>query len=174
MTNCEDNHNNYLYTYCPECGIKLDKDNNLLDFINNDYNIYRTTPFLYIRNLDINIKNLFNKDLYLTRKNNEYIFVYIEYFVELYGIAEKDLKTLYSNDEDLMDFGKLNENHQVHNLTYSEDIFKQLIFKIKYPELSDIEYKLYPEIEEIFIKLHNNDLEIDVSVINDMIKKYNK
>lgn len=53
MTNCKDNHNNYLYTYCPECGIKLDKDKNLLEYINK-YGSY--SPFTYIKYLHINIK----------------------------------------------------------------------------------------------------------------------
>lgn len=170
MTDCEDNHNNYLYTYCPECGIKLDKDKNLLEYINK---YVSCSPFTYIKYLDIHIKNMFNKDLYLVIINNKYKYVYIEYFVELYNISKEDLIKMHDGG-DIHDFGKLNDNHEVHNFTFPEKIFKKLLFKIKYPELSKIEHELYSSIENIIIALNNNNVKINESVISDMIKRYNK
>lgn len=170
MTNCKDNHNNYLYTYCPECGIKLDKENNLLEYINKNMT---GSPFSYMINLDKNIKNMFNKDLYLVIINNKYKYVYIEYFVELYNIQKEDLIKMHDSG-DIHDFGKLNDNHEVHNFTFPEQIFKKLLLKIKYPELSKTEHELYSSIEYIFNLLNNENFKINELLINDMIKKYNK
>lgn len=116
---------------------------------------------------------MFNKDLYLVIINDKYKYVYIEYFVELYNIPKEDLIKMHDGG-DIHDFGKLNDNHEVHNFTFPEQIFKKLLLKIKYPELSNTEYKVYSDIENLFIELNNCNCKINELVISDMIKKYNK